>query len=72
MTVLSSARFGAMVNMAFNLGVDGLGHFHHMLDAMKAKDWDRAAQEALNSTWAGQVGERAQRVAQQIRRDQWV
>ncbi len=72
MTALSPARFGAMVNMAFNLGVGGLNHFHKTLAALQVKDWDTAAKEMLDSTWARQVGERAIRLAKQVRTDTWV
>ena len=56
------ARRG-LANMAFNLGWPRLSGFRSMLAALEAGDWDRAADEALDSRWAAQVGDRAQRVA---------
>ncbi len=64
---LSEARQRALVNMAFNLGLPRLLGFSAMLAALRAGDYSRAAAEALNSRWAGQVGARAARVAAMIR-----
>lgn len=64
---LSEARQRALLNMAFNLGLSRLLGFRGMLGALQAGDWGRAAAEALNSRWAGQVGARAQRLAEMIR-----
>lgn len=64
---LSEGRQRALVNMAFNLGLPRLLGFSAMLAALRAGDYARAAAEALNSRWAGQVGARAARVAAMIR-----
>ncbi len=63
---LSETRQRALANMCFNTGFSKLLGFRNMLDALKAGDWNRASQEALNSEWAGQVGDRAQRIALQL------
>ena len=60
---LDEPRRRALANMAFNLGVPRLLGFKNMLAALKAQEWDRATQEALNSRWASQVGDRAARIA---------
>ncbi len=52
-----------LANMAFNLGLPRLRGFKKMLAALEAGDGERAATEALDSKWAGQVGERAHRIA---------
>lgn len=52
-----------LVNMAFNLGLPRLRGFKKMLAALKAGDGERAAAEALDSKWAGQVGGRARCIA---------
>lgn len=57
----------ALINMAFNMGRSRLSEFKLMLAALKARDYATAAAEALNSKWARQVGNRAQRVANLIR-----
>lgn len=57
----------ALVNMCFNLGMPKLSLFKRMIGALNSKNYTRAAQEALDSTWASQVGERAKDVAVMIR-----
>jgi len=56
-------------NMAFNLGINRLLQFTNMLDAMDKDDFDRMSVEALDSRWAEQVGERAQRIARLFRKE---
>lgn len=68
---LDDVRQGAIQNMAFNMGIGGLLHFPHMLSALAIKEWQTAHDEALNSTWATQVGARAQRLATQLLTGQW-
>ena len=58
-----------LVNMCFNLGLSRLLGFKRMLKALEARDGALAAKEALNSKWAGQVGERAERIAALYRGD---
>jgi lysozyme len=50
-------------NMLFIVGWPRLSGFKNMLAALRAGDWDTAAQEALDSAWAKQVGARATRIA---------
>ena len=57
----------ALVRMCFNLGYPRLSGFKKTLAALEAGDFERAADEALDSVWAGQVGDRAQRIADLIR-----
>jgi lysozyme len=57
----------ALANMAYQLGVSGLMRFKKMLTALETGDRERAAVEALDSTWAKQTPNRAQRVAALIR-----
>ena len=57
----------ALCNMAYNLGVPRLLGFQRMWAALAAGDYERAADEALDSKWARQVGARATRVAALIR-----
>ncbi len=60
---LSEASRRGLVNMCFNLGLPRLLTFKRMLAALQAGDGDSAADEALHSKWAGQVGDRAKRIA---------
>ena len=57
----------ALANMAFNLGVPRLSQFKNMLSALKKGDYGQAAKEALDSNWAKQVGDRANRIAKVFR-----
>ena len=57
----------ALLNMAFNLGVPRLMKFKKMWTALKFVDYGKAADEALDSKWARQVGDRAERIATLIR-----
>ncbi|HYE19703.1 MAG TPA: glycoside hydrolase family protein [Tepidisphaeraceae bacterium] len=68
---LDEARRAVLVNMAFNLGVRGLLGFRNMLAAVEAGQYDRAADEMMDSQWAGQVGERAARLARQMQTGIW-
>lgn len=56
-----------LANMAFNLGWPRLRGFKRMLAALKARDYQKTADEALDSKWATQVGPRAERIARLFR-----
>ena len=57
----------ALLNMCFNLGITRLKKFTKMIDALRVRQYHKAALEALDSTWAQQVGDRAKQVAAMIR-----
>ncbi len=60
---LDEPRKLILLDMAFNLGVTGLTKFKNMLSALESSDYQRAAEEMLDSRWATQVGRRAQELA---------
>ena len=64
---LDEVRREAMINLCFNLGLTKLRKFVNALEAMKQRNYNKAATEFLNSKWANQVGERSREVAQMIR-----
>jgi lysozyme len=64
---LSERRQRALANLAFQLGTGGLLEFSNMLDALEDGDHAKAAEEALDSKWAVQTPQRAQRIATMIR-----
>lgn len=66
-TSLSQVRQDALFNMAFNLGVDGVLGFHNTLSFIQHGDYNRAADNMLQSLWARQVHQRANRLAEMIR-----
>lgn len=57
----------ALMNMCFNLGLPRLTGFKRMIAALEEKNYTLAAQEALDSKWATQVGKRAKDVAIMLR-----
>lgn len=56
-----------LANMAFNMGVPGLLNFTKTLALLQAGNYTAAADEMLQSKWAGQVGARADRLAAMVR-----
>lgn len=68
---MSDARQNVLANMCFNLGIDRLLGFVNTLALMKAKRYDAAAAEMLNSKWANQVGDRAIRLAATMRKGEF-
>jgi lysozyme len=57
----------ALTEMCFNMGEGNLKKFKNMIAAIEALDMDQAAEEALDSRWAQQVGQRANRLAEKLR-----
>ena len=57
---LDQVRKDAIVNMCFNIGITRLKGFKKMLAALSVKDYQKAAEEALDSKWAKQVGRRSE------------
>jgi lysozyme len=64
---LSDARKAVLLNLAFNMGRSRLAGFVKFKEALEAGAFPQAADELLNSKWAGQVGDRAVRLAKQMR-----
>lgn len=54
----------ALMNMAFQMGVNGVLKFKNMVLALDEGDWVMAATEALDSVWAQQTPGRAFEVTQ--------
>ena len=62
----------AIINMAYNLGYPRLRGFKKMWNHLGDENWEKAADEALDSKWALQVGKRAREVAAMIRQGEKV
>ncbi|ADM79960.1 lysozyme murein hydrolase [Aeromonas phage phiAS5] len=60
---LDTVRKNAIENMVFQMGALGVSKFPSMLRALRNKDWNEAYRQALNSAWAKQTPNRANRVA---------
>lgn len=70
-TKLDDARKGVLVNMAFQMGIDGLLGFKNTLAMIQAGNYESAARGMLQSKWAQQTPSRAKRMAEQMRTGQW-
>lgn len=70
MRAANDARFDVLVEMAFQMGVDGLAKFANTLQAVRDKRWIDAADGMLASTWALQTPSRAQALAAVMRSGQ--
>ena len=64
---LDEVRKDAMTDICFNIGLPRLLKFEKSLAAMSIGDYDRAADEFLDSRWANQVGARAITITDMIR-----
>lgn len=68
---LDDARRGALLNMSFQLGVDGLMGFKNTLRMVEDGDYMGAARNMMQSKWAEQTPKRAARMAEQMRTGVW-
>ena len=65
---LDEVRKSVLLNMCFNLGINGLLGFNNTLAFIGAGDWERAANGMLASKWAKQVGRRAIELSELMRK----
>lgn len=56
-----------IANMMFNMGRPRLSKFKGMKSGVDARDWNRAADEMVDSRWHDQVPNRAKRLVKRIR-----
>jgi lysozyme len=68
---LDDARKGVLVNMSFQMGVDGLMGFKNTLKLVEQGKYENAAHGMLQSLWAKQTPERAKRMSEQMRTGLW-
>ncbi len=71
MANLEEPRRAALLNMSFQLGVDGVLKFKNTLAAIQAKNWIAAGAGMRASLWAHQTPERADELARQIETGEW-
>jgi len=57
----------AMVNMAFNLGINRLMKFKDLRQSLASKDFNKASKDMLNSKWASQVKGRAVELSNMVK-----
>lgn len=71
LTKCNQPRKDILTSMAFQMGVEGLANFKNALQAIQDEDWNQAALEMLDSTWAEQTPNRAERHAAVIKSGRW-
>ncbi len=64
---LNTARQHCILEMAYQMGVEGVLGFENMIEALKRGDWMQAETEALDSLWAKQTPARARDVAERLK-----
>ena len=64
---LNEVRQDVILNMLFNLGTTRLLGFKKMIAAIERGDYERAADEMMDSKWASQVGSRATELAHMMK-----
>lgn len=65
--LLSDVRKAVLINLSFNIGKVRLAQFKKLRKAVTSEDYEQASVEMLTSLWADQVGQRANRLAKQMR-----
>ena len=56
-----------IANMLFNMGLGRMKAFQGMKRNVDARQWDKAADEMVDSRWYSQVGERSKRLVEKMR-----
>lgn len=68
---LDTVRQAVLLDMAVNLGTDGLLKFRKTLVLVAGGKYREAATEMLDSVWARQVGRRAERLSRMMASGEW-
>lgn len=68
---LGDVRQEVIVNMSLNMGFARLSGFKRFLAAVGTSEFSEASLEMLDSKWAKQVGDRAQRLSKAMRTGSW-
>jgi lysozyme len=63
---LSPVRQEVIVNMCFNLGINGFSKFKNTIHFLETSQFKQAAIEMLESLWADQVGNRAKELSKMM------
>lgn len=64
---LDDSRQAVLIDMAFNMGIEGLAGFATTLGHVEAARYAEASRQMLRSKWAGQVGRRADTLSRMMR-----
>ena len=71
MAACNDARKAILISMAYQMGADGLSKFTNTLKAISEKRWSDAKSGMMNSAWAKQTPNRANRHAIQMLNGSW-
>jgi len=65
---LNEIRLMIFIEMIYQLGVAGIKGFKNFRQAIIAEDWEKAADEMLDSKWHRQTPGRCERLAEEFRK----
>lgn len=68
---LDTVRQAVLIDLAFNMGVNGLLGFRKTLVLVAGGKYGEASVEMMDSQWALQTGRRASRLSEMMRTGQW-
>ncbi|AMW36188.1 endolysin [Xanthomonas phage XAJ2] len=68
---LDPVRKAVLLNMSYQMGVDGVLGFRNTLQMIETGRYEQAAAGMLNSKWAVQTPARAKRLSEQMRTGKW-
>ena len=68
---LNDVRQECVLNMVFNLGLNGFKNFKLMIKALERHDFTEASREMVDSKWSRQVGNRSLRLSEAMRLGEW-
>lgn len=68
---MDDVRQFVLLDMMFNMGYHRLSRFKNMVSALDKLDYQKAADEMVDSAWYRQVGERAKVLVQMMRTGVW-
>lgn len=68
---LDNERRYALLDMCFQLGINGLLKFKKMLEAIRVKDYPEASKQCLDSNYHIQTPKRCERIAKLLRCAKW-
>lgn len=68
---MDEIRRAVLLNMSFQMGVEGLLKFKNTLELVRTKQYKQAASGMLKSLWARQTPERAKRLSVQMETGKW-
>lgn len=69
--LLDDVRKAVIVNMAYNMGIQGMLGFKKMIAAIQKQDWETAAKEMLDSDYGRELKTRATELSKQLETGKW-